>query len=95
MQEIHRLTKFADDYEEDFVTAIIGYSMEAAESERGIKEKELTGLLARDKELDALFERIYEDNSAGKRGDERFGKLSKKYEQEQGEITKQLKLLRA
>jgi len=58
-----------------FVKAIIGHSMQAAESERAIKQKTLDGLLARDKELDTLFERIYEDNVAGKISDERFGKV--------------------
>lgn len=95
MQEIHRLTTFADEYEDDFVTAIIGHSMESAESKRAVKEKELSGLLARDKELDSLFERIYEDNAAGKITDERFGKMSKKYEEEQGRLGKRIKILRA
>ncbi len=42
-------------------------------------------LLTRDKELDMLFERLYEDNVAGKIDDARFAKMSKRYEQEQGE----------
>jgi len=93
LQEIQRLTRFADEYEDDFVKAIIGHSMQTAESERAIKEKTLSGLLARDKELDTLFERIYEDNVAGKISDERFGKLSRNYEQEQGELAKRIKAL--
>ena len=32
-----------------------------------------------------LFERLYEDNVAGKIDDARFAKMSKRYEQEQGE----------
>jgi len=95
LQEINRLTRFASEYEDEFVKAIIGHSMQAAESERAIKQKTLDSLLARDKELDALFERIYEDNVAGKISDERFGKLSKNYEQEQGDIGKRIKVLRA
>jgi len=93
LQEIQRLTRFADEYEDDFVKAIIGHSMQTAESERAIKEKTLSSLLARDKELDTLFERIYEDNVAGKISDERFGKLSRNYEQEQGELAKRIKAL--
>lgn len=95
LQEIHRLTTFANEYENDFVTAIIGHSMEAAESERALKEKELSGLLAWDRELDVLFEKIYEDNASGKISDERFGKMSKRYEQEQGVLGKRMKFLRA
>ena len=95
MQEIHRLTKFASEYEDDFVRAIIGHSMQALETDRAIKEKQLKELLARDKELDSLFERIYEDNASGKISDERFGKMSRNYEQEQGELTKRIKTLQA
>ncbi len=94
LQEFHRLTEFANRYEDDFVKAIIGHSMKAAETDRALKQKELDALIARDKELDRLFERIYEDNVAGKISDERFAKMSKGYEQEQGEITGRLKILK-
>jgi len=61
LQEINRLTRFASEYEDEFVKAIIGHSMQAAESERAIKQKTLDSLLARDKELDKLIRRLYED----------------------------------
>jgi len=94
LQEIHRLTQFANEYEEDFVKAIIGHSMKTANLEQALKQKELDSLLARDKELDVLFERIYEDNVAGKISDERFSRMSQKYEQEQGEVAAKIKALR-
>ena len=43
--------------------------------------------MARDKELDVLFEKIYEDNALGKITDERFAKLAKKYDEEQASIS--------
>ena len=46
------------------------------------------------KELDILFERLYKDNVAGKIDDARFGKMAKRYEQEQGENGKRIKALR-
>ena len=61
LQEFRRLAQFASDYEDDFVKAIIGHSIKAAESDRAILQRQLDDLLARDKELDTLFERIYED----------------------------------
>jgi hypothetical protein len=94
LQELHRLTQFANRYEDDFVKAIIGHSMKTAETDRAIKQRELDSLIARDKELDTLFERIYEDNVAGKITDERFVKMSKKYEQEQGELSGCIKALK-
>lgn len=58
------------------------------------KQREVDALTARDRELDMLFERLYEDNVAGKIDDARFAKMSKRYEQEQGENAKKIKALR-
>ena len=76
--EIRRLTKFASLYEDDFLKAVIGHSQQADEADRKLKEKELKALLARDEELDGLFERIYEDNVSGKISDERFSRMSRR-----------------
>ena len=72
--EIRRLTKFASLYEDEFVKAVIGHSQQAEQTDRKLKEKELRTLLARDEELDGLFERIYEDNVSGKLSDDRFAR---------------------
>lgn len=77
--EIRRLTKFASLYEDEFPKAVIGHSQQAEETDRKLKEKELRALLARDEELDGLFERIYEDNVSGKLADDRFAKMSRRY----------------
>lgn len=77
--EIRRLTKFASHYESEFVKAVMGHSQQAAIAERQYKEKELNRLLARDKELDRLFERLYEDNVAGKLSDERYARMARSY----------------
>ena len=94
LYEINRLAAFANEYEGDFIKAMMGRSAKVAENDRTRKQRELDGLLARDKELDVLFERLYEDNVAGKIDDARFSKMSKRYEQEQGENTKKIKALR-
>ena len=92
--EIHRLTRFAAEYEDEFVKAIMGYSAKVARSDRARKQREVDALIARDKELDGLFERLYEDNVAGKISDDRFAKMSKRYEEEQSENAVKLKALR-
>ena len=92
--EIRRLMKFASLYEDDFVKAVIGHSQQADELDRKLKEKELKALLARDEELDGLFERIYEDNVSGKLSEERFLKMSRRYEDEQKELAEKIKALR-
>ena len=93
--EIRRLTKFASLYEDEFVKAVIGHSQQAEQTDRKLKEKELKTLLARDEELDGLFERIYEDNVSGKISDERFSRMSRRYEDEQKELTEKIKQLRS
>lgn len=94
LYEVHRLACFANEYENDFIKAIVGRSAKVAENDRVRKKRELDGLLARDKELDMLFERLYEDNVSGKIDDARFSKMSKRYEQEQGENAGRIKALR-
>ena len=89
--EIRRLTKFASLYEDEFVKAVIGHSQQAEQTDRKLKEKELRTLLARDEELDGLFERIYEDNVSGKLSDDRFAKMSRRYEEEQKELAEKIK----
>ena len=93
--EIRRLTKFVSLYEDEFLKAVIGHSQQAAETDRKLKEKELNALLARDEELDGLFERIYEDNVSGKLSDDRFAKMSRRHEDEQKKLAEKIKKLRS
>ena len=94
LYEVHRRACFANEYENDFIKAMVGRSAKVAENERVRKKRELDGLLARDRELDTLFERLYEDNVSGKIDDARFAKMAKRYEQEQGENAGRIKALR-
>ncbi len=93
--EIRRLTKFSSQFEDEFVKAVIGHSQQAEATDRKLKEKELKALQARDEELDGLFERIYEDNVSGKLSDDRFARMSRRYEEEQKELAEKIKALRA
>lgn len=91
--EIKRLTKYAVHYEDQFLEAVMGSSQKCAEAEYKRKQKELAAAQARDNELDVLFERIYEDNLSGKLSDERFAKMSQRYEAEQAELAEKMRLL--
>ena len=93
--EIKRLTKFARQHEDYFVRMIAGKSMETLNAQRKQKEIELEKLLIRDRELDTLFNRMYEDNVAGKIDDRRFARMSKSYTDEQVVITEKAKVLQA
>ena len=94
LYEVKRLAAFANEYENDFIKAMMGRSARVAENDRARKQREMDALMARDKELDMLFERLYEDNVSGKIDDARFAKMAKRYEQEQGEAAGKIKALR-
>ena len=91
MYEIKRLACFASEYEDDFIKVMIGHSAKVEENGRIRKQRELDALTARDRELDMLFERLYEDNVAGKIDDARFAKVSRRSEPEQGENATKIK----
>lgn len=61
LAEIRRLTRFVCRYEKEFAAMMMGFTQQAAEDERKLIQKELDVAKARDRELDSLFERIYED----------------------------------
>ena len=65
LYEVKRLACFASEYENDFIKAMIGRSAKVAENTALRKQRELDALTARDRELDMLFERLYEDNVSG------------------------------
>jgi rubrerythrin len=95
MQEVRRLTRFAVGHEGEFLQAVMGYSQQTAVDRRAKTQRELNALLARDKELDSLFERMYLDSDSGKISEERFAKMSKRYDSEQAELAIQIKAVRA
>jgi len=91
---IRRLTRFASQHEDEFIKVVMGHSQQTVSEKRQAKQKELNALISRDKELDNLFERLYEDNVVGKIADDRFMKMSQKYEKEQRELAEQLKVVK-
>ena len=93
--EIRRLTKFVSQYETQFAKLMMGFTQQAMATERKQVQLELNKAQARDRELDTLFEKLYEDNVAGKISDERFVRMSKKYEAEQVELRSSIKALQS
>ena len=90
LSEVRRLTRFACRYEDAFTRAVANYSKKAMETDQRVRESELKALMSRDKELDVLYEKIYEDNALGKISDDRFKKLADKYEEEQRSIAERI-----
>ena len=92
--EIRRLIRYVTKYGESFIQAAMGSAQQSAALERQRKQKELRTMEARDKELDRLFNRMYEDHIAGKLDDERFGRMSRQYTDEQKDLAVRIKALR-
>jgi len=91
--DIARITAFTEHYENEFIKLLTDSSVKETEKKTQLMEKELETLSARSSELDVLFERIYEDSVIGKITEERFAKMSKKYENEQSDIQTKIALL--
>ena len=77
-------------YEEEFVKTVSALSKQSMDAQISAYQSEIRSLTARDKDLDRIFERLYEDNISGKISDERFGKMSVSYNNEQKEICERL-----
>ncbi len=91
--EITKLVYFSKIYTEDFLRIVMDSTIRRMEQEGKNRHKELEKLKSRETELDVLFERIYEDQALGKVTADRFVKLSRKYEEEQAELTQKIRLL--
>ena len=93
LAEIRRLTRFACKYEDEFVRVVSQFSKQAMQSQIDAYQSEVRSLMSRDKELDRIFERLYEDNLSGKITDERFKKMSVNYDDEQKDLRERLNRL--
>ena len=92
-EEIRKVLAFVSQDEKAFALQVMetneaGQKREIVANKRLIVQKQ-----KRIDELDKIFERIYEDNIIGKLSDERFAKMSTKYEQEQHDLKNEISAL--
>jgi nucleotidyltransferase/DNA polymerase involved in DNA repair len=86
LSDIRRIARLAAEDEAALADTLQKTVERDSDATQGILSERLERLLARDRELDTLFERIYEDKTLGKLTEERYLKLSARYEVEQSEI---------
>ena len=91
--ELKRMVCYLKDHEEEFADLLAKKTTKDYEQESRNRRQRLQELIARNKEVDRLFERIYEDNVAGKLTDERFMKMSQRYDEEQQQLKKEIEEL--
>ena len=94
-RHLSKILRFADAFEDEFVKIVMSESYKRIQIQQRKNQGALAAALARDEELDVLFEKIYEDQAFGRLSDERFQKLAEKYEEEQTELKQRIKHLKA
>ena len=72
--------------EDDFVRMVMDKDAQEQRRDMARKKAELGKAEKRVRELDGLFQRVYEDHAMGKLTDERYNRLSASYEAEQREL---------
>lgn len=80
--------------EDDFVRLVMDKDAQEQRRELARKKAELGKAEKRVRELDGLFQRVYEDHAMGRLTDERYNRLSASYEAEQRELEAKVKDLR-
>ena len=90
LEDIRRVTARAREHPQEFAAYING--KQSAELQREIRgrEKELTALNQRARELDAIFKRLYEDSVLGRITAEQFQALSGSYTEEMAALKEKI-----
>ena len=90
---LSNIVKFANCFEDDFVKIVMDENYRMVVATQKKNQNELQKLLARDKEIDTLVEKLFEEKVFGNLSAERFVKLSAKYDDEQIELKSKIKNL--
>lgn len=94
LAHLRQTLAYARNDENKFVQLLGTLAMSTQKKELTAKQRALGTAQTRSRELDRLFQRIYEDNVNGKLSDEQFRKLSDTYAAEQKELDAQIAALR-
>ena len=84
--ELRELLGFVVKHEKQFVRLVMDRSTQEQQRDISVKKKALDKHRKRIEELDTLIERLYVDNVSGKVNDERYEKMSSKFEAEQADL---------
>lgn len=93
MLELRQMAMFLKDDEETFTELLADKTNKDLLAQKKHRENELQKSVARQKTVENLYERLYEDNISGKVSDEWFMELSHKYEVERMELKSKISAL--
>ena len=86
LEELRDLLRYIPKHEKQFVRVVMDRSAQEYRRETAAKKRAAEKHRRRIAELDTLIERLYVDNVSGKITDERYEKMSAKFETEQAEL---------
>ena len=92
--QIRSVLHFASYFEDEFVKLVVDEHYRRVQVQQRQNQKDLAAAQARDKELDRLYEKIYEDQALGKLSEERFLMLGAKYDEEQNALRQRIRHLK-
>ena len=95
MTDIKRIVKYARLHDAEFVEILRDNVRQDSDREQAARKQRMDRLKEREGELDVLFEKLYEDRAKSVITDDRFMKMSAKYEGEQAEVLIQIEQLQA
>ena len=81
--DISNIVQFATEFEDEFVKIVVDENYKRIQATQKKNLDALNQMLARDKELDTLCEKVFEEKILGNLSEDRFLKLSQKYDDEQ------------
>lgn len=88
------IVRFAVLFEDEFVKLVVDEHYKQIQIQQHKNQLAYQAALAREKEVDVLYERLFEEKILGNLTEERFQKLSYKYEDEQAELKQRIKHLK-
>lgn len=91
--ELKRLASYLQSNEAEFVKMLERKTVAEYEKKSRLNRQKLKELMARDSEIDRLFDKMYEDNVAGKISDRRFAQMTQRYDDEQQRIRKDIEVI--
>ena len=91
---IAEIVRFANNFEDEFVKLVVDENYKLTQERQRKNNETLQKMLTRDKEIDTLIESLFEQKVLGNLTDERFKKLTYKYEDEQSELKQKIKNLK-
>lgn len=90
---IAEIAQFSNEFEDEFVKIVTNENYKRIQATQKKNRKKFDDLLLRQKEIDRIIENLYEDKVLGTITEERFTKMSNRFEDEQLEVKHQIKNL--